>query len=163
LARPRKDELVYCVIGAPAQASVRNREAIIEAAREAVDSVMLCSEPFAVAYGLDMLEDVLVIDIGAGTTDLCRMHGTMPEEADQITMDVGEDAGEEELGRLIKEVNPDAEVTKEMVKEIKERYSYCGDPRERSVVELLIKGKPTPIDVTELVKQACSILIPPFV
>src|SRR5690606_9498724 len=28
LARPRKDELVYCVIGAPAQASVRNREAI---------------------------------------------------------------------------------------------------------------------------------------
>jgi rod shape-determining protein MreB len=45
---------------------------------------MLCSEPFSVAYGLDMLEDVLVIDIGAGTTDLCRMHGTMPEEADQI-------------------------------------------------------------------------------
>src|SRR5688572_15170518 len=85
LARPRKDELVYCVIGAPAQASVRNREAIVEAARESVDSVMLCSEPFAVAYGLDMLEDTLVIDIGAGTTDLCRMHGTMPEETDQIT------------------------------------------------------------------------------
>jgi hypothetical protein len=54
LAKPRKDELIYCVIGAPAQASVQNREAIIEAAREHVDSVMLCSEPFSVAYGLDM-------------------------------------------------------------------------------------------------------------
>jgi rod shape-determining protein MreB len=163
LARPRKDELVYCVIGAPAQASVRNREAIVEAAREAVDSVMLCSEPFAVAYGLDMLEDVLVIDIGAGTTDLCRMHGTMPEEADQITFDVAGDAVDEELGRLVKAAYPEAQFTKEMLKEIKERYSYLGDPPERAIVEIPIKGKPTPIDVTELVKQACSILIPPIV
>ena len=28
MAKPRKDELVYCVIGAPAEASVKNREAI---------------------------------------------------------------------------------------------------------------------------------------
>ena len=53
LAKPRTDELVYCVIGAPAEASMHNREAIIDAAREHVDSVMLCSEPFSVAYGLD--------------------------------------------------------------------------------------------------------------
>ncbi|MEZ5962665.1 MAG: MamK family actin-like protein [Planctomycetota bacterium] len=163
LSKPRKDELVYCVIGAPAQASVKNREAIIDAARESVDSVMLCSEPFAVAYGLDMLEDVLVIDIGAGTTDLCRMHGTMPEEADQITFDVAGDAVDDELTRLIKEAHPDAQFTKEMVKEIKERYSYLGDPPERAVVDLPIRGKPTPLDVTELVKQACAILVPPIV
>src|SRR5690349_1597226 len=84
-AQPRKDELVYAVIGAPAQASIHNKKAILDAARESVDSVMLCSEPFSVAYGLDWLEDVLVIDIGAGTTDLCRMRGTMPEDADQLT------------------------------------------------------------------------------
>ena len=30
--------------------------------------------------------DDSVIDIGAGTTDLCRMHGTMPEDADQSTI-----------------------------------------------------------------------------
>jgi rod shape-determining protein MreB len=33
---------------------------------------------------LRILDDVLVIDIGAGTADLCRMHGTMPEGSDQI-------------------------------------------------------------------------------
>jgi rod shape-determining protein MreB len=64
-SQPRKDELIYAVIGAPAQASIHNKKAILDAAREAVDSVMLCSEPFSVAYGLDWLEDVLVIDIGA--------------------------------------------------------------------------------------------------
>ncbi|HHI67776.1 MAG TPA: hypothetical protein ENJ97_00460, partial [Planctomycetes bacterium] len=49
LCAPRKDELIYAVIGVPAQASIHNKNAIIEAAKDIVDSVMLCSEPFAVA------------------------------------------------------------------------------------------------------------------
>ena len=62
---------------------------------------MLCSEPFSVAYGLDMLQDVLVIDIGAGTVDLCRMHGTMPEDADQITLTTAGDHVDQELSKRI--------------------------------------------------------------
>ena len=73
MIRPRKDELIYAVIGAPAQASINSKNAIINVARESVDSVMLCSEPFAVAYGQDMLEDVLVIDIG------CRNGRPVPD------------------------------------------------------------------------------------
>ena len=122
LAQPRKDELVYAVIGAPAQAQINNKEAIIEAARESVDSVMLCSEPFAVAYGLDWLDDVLVIDIGAGTVDLCRMHGTMPEDADQITLNTAGDHVDSVLAELIRERHPEAQFTVQMVKDIKERH-----------------------------------------
>jgi rod shape-determining protein MreB len=163
MAKPRKDELVYAVIGAPAQASINNKEAIIEAARASVDSVMLCSEPFAVAYGLEMLEDALVIDIGAGTTDLCRMHGTMPEESDQLTIELAGDAVDAELARLITGNCPGAQFTIQMVKEIKERYSYVGDPPERAMVNLPVSGKPTSFDITDLVKKACSILIDPIV
>lgn len=163
LARPRKDELVYCVIGAPAEASVKNREAIVEAARAHVDSVMLCSEPFAVAYGLDWLEDVLVIDIGAGTTDLCRMHGTMPEEADQVMFDVAGDAVDEELARRIQATCPGAQFTIQMVKEIKERHSFVGEPTERCLVDLPVDGKPTQFDLTDQIRGACSILIDPIV
>ncbi|MFT5689976.1 MAG: rod shape-determining protein MreB, partial [Planctomycetota bacterium] len=119
MAKPRKDELVYAVIGAPAQASINNKEAIISAAREAVDSVMLCSEPFAVAYGLDWLEDVLVVDIGAGTTDLCRMHGTMPEDSDQITVTYAGDFVDGALTDNIKKSHPDAQFTTQMIKQIK--------------------------------------------
>jgi rod shape-determining protein MreB len=163
LAKPRQDELVYCVIGAPAEASVKNREAIIEAARAHVDSVMLCSEPFSVAYGLDWLEDVLVIDIGAGTTDLCRMHGTMPEEADQVMFDIAGDAVDAELSRLITENCPGAQFTIHMVKDIKERYGYVGEPAERCIVELPVDGKPTAFDLTEPIRKACSILIDPII
>ena len=58
---------------------------------------MICSEPFAVAYGLELLEDTLVIDIGAGTVDLCRMHGTMPAEEDQITLTTAGDWLDQQL------------------------------------------------------------------
>jgi len=163
VAQPRKDELVYCVIGCPAEASFKNREAIIEAARSHVDSVMLCSEPFAVAYGLDWLEDVLVIDIGAGTTDLCRMHGTMPEEADQVTFDVAGDSVDAELDRLIEQHCPGAQRTVQMVKEIKERYGFVGDASERANVELPVNGKPSMFDLTDVIQQACSVLIDPIV
>ncbi|MCY2956262.1 MAG: MamK family actin-like protein [Planctomycetota bacterium] len=162
LAKPRKDELIYCVIGAPAEASMKNKEAIIEAAREHVDSVMLCSEPFSVAYGLDWLEDVLVVDIGAGTTDLCRMHGTMPEESDQVMFDTAGDAVDAELERLIKQACPGAQVTIHMVKEIKERHGYVGEPAERIMVDLPVDGRPTAFDLTDQIRKACGVLIDPI-
>jgi len=162
-AKPRKDELVYAVIGAPAQASINNKEAILRAARESVDSVMLCSEPFSVAYGLDMLDDVLVIDIGAGTTDLCRMHGTMPEETDQITLTYAGDHVDNELSRRLREKHPEAQFTIQMVKEIKEKYSSVSKEMEKVVVELPVEGKPTPFDITDDLRESCRTLIPPIV
>jgi rod shape-determining protein MreB len=162
-AQPRKDELIYAVIGAPAQASINNKEAILNAARESVDSVMLCSEPFSVAYGLDMLDDVLVIDIGAGTTDLCRMHGTMPEDSDQITNTYAGDFVDDEIMKALKKACPGAQFTKEMVKAIKEKHSSVMDDAGKITVELPVEGKPTSFDVTEPIKQSCRKIIGPIV
>ena len=163
LAQPRKDELVYAVIGVPAEASYKNREAIIDAARATVDSVMLCSEPFSVAYGLEMLDDVLVIDIGAGTTDLCRMHGTMPEESDQVTLTFAGDTIDNELSRLLKENYPEAQFSIQMVKSIKEQYGAVGELLDAAVVELPVNGKPTSFDVTNEIRSACQTIIAPIV
>ncbi|MEX1025063.1 MAG: MamK family actin-like protein [Planctomycetota bacterium] len=162
-ARPRKDELVYAVIGAPAQASITNKEAILEAARETVDSVMLCSEPFAVAYGLDMLDDVLVIDIGAGTTDLCRMHGTMPEDSDQITITYAGDHVDAELARSVRRNFPEAQFSDQMIKTLKERYASVSDGMARVDFEFPVKGKPTKFDVTDPLRDSCRSIIDPIV
>lgn len=162
-ARPRKDELVYAVIGVPAQAQINNKDAILQAARESVDSVMLCSEPFSVAYGLDMLEDVLVIDIGAGTVDLCRMHGTMPEESDQITMETAGDFVDAELGKEISAAFPEAQFTKQMLKDLKERFSTVDETTQPIVVQFPVAGKPTEFDITEQMRTACQRIVPPIV
>jgi rod shape-determining protein MreB and related proteins len=162
-ARPRADELVYAVIGVPAQASINNKEAILEASKECVDSAMLCSEPFSVAYGLDMLDDVLVIDIGAGTVDLCRMHGTMPEDADQVTMTTAGDFVDDNLERLIGERYPEAQITRQMVKTMKERFGSINDNMDPCVVTMPVAGKPTQFDIKEEIKEACAAIVPPIV
>ena len=162
-ARARPDELVYAVIGAPAQATLKNKQAIIEAARACVDSVMLCSEPFAVAYGVEMLDDVLVIDIGAGTTDLCRMRGTMPEESDQITNTFAGDWIDERLSEEIRKAAPRAQFTKEMVKLLKERHSNVSANAPAAMVELPVEGKPQPFDLTDPIRNACSGIVKPIV
>ncbi len=162
-ARPRADELVYAVIGVPAQASINNKETILQAARETVDSVMLCSEPFAVAYGLDMLDDVLVIDIGAGTVDLCRMHGTMPEDTDQVTLKTAGDFVDQELAKLVESAHPEAQFSIQMIKEIKERHGAVAEAMEPAVVNLPVNGKPTTFDLTKQVRKACRMIVPPIV
>ena len=163
LVKPRRDELVYAVIGAPAQASMKSKSAIISIARESVDSVMLCSEPFAVAYGQEMLDDVLVIDIGAGTVDLCRMHGTMPEDSDQITLTTAGDHVDQELSRLIREAYPQAQFSVQMIKDIKERHSTVADVAAPIRDILPVEGKPTEFDLTDQVKAACASIVPPIV
>src|SRR4029078_2739118 len=82
---PPKGTLVYGVIGSPARASILNKQALMDACKGTFEAVMIVSEPLPVAYGTNTLEDALVVDIGAGTTDLCRMHGAIPTEEDQIT------------------------------------------------------------------------------
>jgi len=162
-SKPRKDELIYAVIGAPAQAQINNKEAIVKAARESVDSVMLCSEPFSVAYGLEMLEDVLVIDIGAGTVDLCRMHGTMPEDADQITLTTGGDFVDDELEKEIRDSYPEAQFTRQMIKSLKERSSTVDSTTRGLKATFPVNGKPQEFDITEQIRTACRRIIPPIV
>ena len=163
LCEARRDELIYAVIGVPAQASIHNEKAIVDASRELVDSVMLCSEPFAVAYGLDKLTDVLVIDIGAGTVDLCRMHGTMPEEADQITLYTAGDWLDQEIYREFEQTCTDADFTVNMVRTVKEKYGFVGDAVDPVEVEFPVEGKPTTFDVTEPLRTACKRIVPPIV
>jgi rod shape-determining protein MreB len=163
LAKPAKGATIYAVIGAPAEASVEGKATILEAAANCIDSVIVCSEPFAVAYGLDFLDDTLVIDIGAGTTDLCRVHGTMPGAEDQRTHEIAGDAIDQLLAQLIKEKHPDAQFSINMVRQIKERHASVS-PKMDEVTEILpVAGKPTKFDLTELVYKACYSMVPPTV
>ena len=163
LAAPKPDELVYAVIGCPAQCSIQNKNAILEAARPVVNSVMIVSEPFAVAYGIDVLSDCLVIDIGAGTTDLCRMHGTMPTPEDQMTNRFAGDHVDQRLFELLTKRCSGAAFSIHRIKEIKEKFSFVGDSRDPVEVEFPINGKPTAFQIGNELREACRSIVPPMV
>ena len=163
LAKVAPGKTIYAVIGAPAEASVEGKATLLEAASTCIDCVIICSEPFAVAYGLDFLDDTLVIDIGAGTTDLCRVHGTMPSAADQRTHEVAGDLIDQTLARFIKEKHPEAQFSINMVRGFKEKFSSVSKNMDRAIVTMPVEGKPHEFDITDLVYNACYTLVPPTV
>jgi rod shape-determining protein MreB len=163
MAKVPAGQTIFAVIGAPAEASVEGKATLLEVASGCVDSVIICSEPFAVAYGLDFLDDTLVIDIGAGTTDLCRVHGTMPTADDQRTHEVAGDSVDQTLARLIKEKYPETQFSINMVRAFKEKHSSVSKNMDKAVVTMTVEGKPKQFDVTELVHKACYTVVPPTV
>lgn len=150
---------IYGVIGAPARASVADQEILIEATKGILKAVMICSEPFSVAYGFGILDNVMVVDIGAGTVDICCIHGTLPREDDQITLDKAGDYVDECLSELIKEAYPQAQFTVNMVRNLKERYGFVSRKTDMVMCTLPVKGKPTEFDITDQLRKACSNIV----
>ena len=163
LVHPGRDEVLFGVIGVPSLATNKNKQAILDIAKEVLDSVMIVSEPFTVAYAMERMSDVMVIDIGAGTTDLCRMHGTVPSEEDEVSYTIAGDAIDTKLYELIMAKYPKAQLTQNMCKTFKEQYGFVSDAKDKVEVMIPVDGTPTPHDITEELKGACEILIAPIV
>ena len=154
---------VRAVVGVPAAALRTNKQYLRNSMKGIVDSLMIVSEPFAVAYGLNALLHTMIIDIGAGTTDFCVMKGRYPTEEDQRTLTIAGDSIDAHLLKLVEEHYPQANVTVFMVREWKEKFSFVGEPTQRAVVTAPVKGVPTEIDLTNEIKTACETLLSPTV
>jgi len=163
LTQPPTGAPVYGVIGAPSRANLLNKKVLLEAAAESFDAVVIVPEPFTVAYGMNSLTNTVIVDIGAGTTDICPMHGTYPREEDQVTIPLGGDAIDDEFARRLTELYPQAQVSPNILREIKEKHGFVHDVNEQAVVSLSVKGRPTEFNVTEPLKAACQILVEPIV
>lgn len=161
--RPPKGTAVYGVIGAPSRASRLNKKVLIEVAKGAFDAVLIVSEPFTIAYGMNRLSDTLIIDIGAGTIDLCPIYGTFPREEDQVTVPLGGDFIDEQFYHTVRSVYPEVKLSLNMAREIKETFGCAGEMPERALVTFPIHGKPKPYDLTAPLTDACKMIVQPIV
>lgn len=153
---------VRAVVGVPAEALRVNKQQLRTAFSGLVDALLIVTEPFAVAYGIEALLHAMVIDIGAGTTDLCVMSGRYPTEEDQRTLLNAGDWVDDQLGRLIAARYPEASISPFMVREWKEHHSFVGEPHGSVLVSAPVKGKPTELDITDALRAACEGLVPPI-
>src|SRR5690349_2630007 len=138
-----KNQPVRAVVGVPAAALRTNKQYLRNALKGVVDSLMIVSEPFAVAYGLNSLVHTMIIDIGAGTTDFCVMKGRYPTEEDQRSLTLAGDSIDAHLLKAIQAKHPKASVTLFMVREWKEKHSFVGEAPERVIVSAPVDGVPT--------------------
>jgi rod shape-determining protein MreB len=153
---------VRAVIGVPAEAFRVSKQRLRSVMDGIADSVMLVSEPFAVAYGLEALLHSMIIDIGAGTADFCVMQGRYPNEEDQRTLPNAGDWVDEQLAKLIRERHPEAQFSIHMIREWKEKSSFVGEPKNRVVVTVPVKGKASELDITNEMRAACESILPPI-
>lgn len=152
---------VRAVIGVPAEAFRVSKQHLRAAMDGIADSVMLVSEPFAVAYGLEALLHAMIIDIGAGTADFCVMQGRYPTEEDQRTLPNAGDSIDEQLAKLIREHHPDAQFSIHMIRDWKEKWSFVGQPKDPVLITVPVKGKATELDITNEMRAACESILPP--
>ncbi len=162
LAGPKEGQKVFAVIGVPAEALRVSKQHLRNAVKGVADSLMIVSEPFAVAYGMDSLLHTMIIDIGAGTTDFCVMNGRYPTDEDQRTLTNAGDSVDEQLSTLVKAKAPEARFSIYMVREWKEKGSFVGEPKSPVVVTFPVDGKPTTLDITAEMRRACESLLGPI-
>lgn len=150
------------VVGVPAEAMQSSRQRLRAAMDGIADSVMLVSEPFAVAYGAEALLHAIVIDIGAGTADICVMQGRYPTEGDQRTLPNAGDSIDARLLTLLQERHPEAQFSIHTVRAWKEKWSFVGEPKSRIRVTATVDGRPKELDITDEMRAACESIVAPI-
>ena len=153
---------VHAVVGVPAEAMRVSRQHLRNAVKGIADSLLLVSEPFAVAYGMDALLHTMIIDIGAGTSDFCVMNGRYPTDDDQRTLTYAGDSVDEQLVLQIRARHPEANFSIHMVRDWKEKHSFVGEPKGAVVVEAPVRGKPTSLEITAEMRKACESIVGPL-
>lgn len=159
LVNPPPADRILAVMGIPSRSSQACKHTMIHAAEEVFDSVLMIPEPFAVSYGVDQVRNILAVDIGAGTVDICPIFNSFPLEEDQVTIPYGGDRIDQAFCEQLAREFPDAELSVNMAREIKERFG-CVHGTEKVVnVELPTKGGSSTFDVARSLRAACETIV----
>lgn len=157
---PEEFDEVFGVICSPSHVSFTDKSNLVATLRGQVNAIMVVTEPFATAFGIDEIGGSIVVDVGAGTTDIARIHGTFPTDEDQVTIQEAGDWLDIELMTLISKKFTGAQITKDMVRKWKEESSYVGGDTRTVEVNLSVDGKNQTVDIGDLIQEACELLIP---
>lgn len=159
---------VWAVIGSPAAAKKRDVERLRDAARKVFKRTLIVPEPFLAAMGsrdesrlgkpdyVDPVMNSLIVDIGAGTTDLCIIQGYYPGAEDQISFARAGNEIDLFLHKQLSSRYPDVQLHRVSVTRLKEKHAFVGTPPKPVVGSFPVRGHKVELDVTKEMGQACE-------
>ena len=142
------------VVGAPANCTASQQKDLRSAMVGVLDHILIVPEPFLAAMGLrddpgfrkdgnnsDPTKHSLIVDIGAGTTDLCLVRGYYPTADDQISFPRAGNYIDELLSKAVVRRYPDLKLTRVTLNQLKEAHSFVGG-FDRDVKVKVYVGRP---------------------
>lgn len=170
---PDGNHKLWGVVGSPANASPQRQRDIRATMVGVLDRMLIVPEPFLAAMGLrddpafrrasgesDPTKHSLIVDVGAGTTDLCLVRGYFPTADDQISFPKAGNFVDDMLYQGICRRYPDLKLTRVSITQLKEKHSFVkGFPRD-SKVKVYVDGRPQVLDFGEILQEACDSLTP---
>ncbi|OHE79258.1 MAG: hypothetical protein A3G75_08440, partial [Verrucomicrobia bacterium RIFCSPLOWO2_12_FULL_64_8] len=166
---------VWAVVGSPAHTDAPDLENLRDALGSNFDRFLIVPEPFLAALGIrdeaklndpkysDPVKNSMIVDIGAGSTDLCNLQGFYPTGNDQVCIHKAGNDIDLKLRQLIERKYPDAKLHNVSVTRVKEENSFVGPAKKKVTMKLTIHGKPRELEVSDLIGQACELLVPEIV
>jgi rod shape-determining protein MreB len=172
LVDPGDQHDISGVVGAPANASEEAQKKLRSVMASILDRLLIVPEPFLAAMGLredeaflqlgahsDPTKHSLIVDVGAGTTDLCLVRGYFPTGDDLISINKAGDFVDEQIYKSVQKRFPDLKMTQVTVRKIKELHSFVtGHPRDADV-KVYIEGRPRIIDFSDMIRDGCDQLV----
>ncbi|MBF0584513.1 MAG: rod shape-determining protein [Magnetococcales bacterium] len=163
MAEPRAGDRIRGIIGVPARATVANKAQLLKITEGLMDVCMAVPEAFVVAYGLSKLINTMIVDIGAGTIDLCAMKGAIPKPENQLSILKGGNHVDQLLETAIRDAHSGVQIDRHLARTLKEQHAFVGPPREEVIVSLRVNGKPADLDITDALRVACEAIVPDIV
>ncbi len=169
---PREECAIWAVCGAPADAAAEKIKLMRACVVGLFERVLVIPEPFLAAMGLreeaklgdagyvDPARHSLIVDIGAGTTDMCLVQGYYPAPEDRVSSPIAGDAVDRALADRMRRRWPDLTLSRVTVTQLKEMYSCAGSARREAKVRLFADGTPRVLDIADPVREACEVLVP---
>jgi rod shape-determining protein MreB len=163
------------VVGAPANASPERQRDIRATMIGVLDRMLIVPEPFLAAMGLrddpgfqgssgqdDPTKHSLIIDIGAGTTDLCLVRGYFPTADDQISFPKAGNYIDDLLEQSVSRRYPDVKLTRVSITQIKEQHSAVKGCSREAKVKVYVSGRPQVLDFSAIIQDACDAIASPI-
>lgn len=169
LVDPSRKKRLYVVVGTPAHAPPRHMALARQALASSFHKVQFYPEPFLVVMGLramggegqaDPALNSLVIDIGAGTTDVTVVQGMFPGQERQRSVPFAGDEVDRHLWDRLHHLYPDLDMPKVRVTRLKEQHSRVGEGGGPITLRYPVLGKQQSLDIGDAVRRACEILVP---
>jgi rod shape-determining protein MreB len=175
LVDPDASTPLWGVVGAPANASPDRQRDIRATMIGVLERMLIVPEPFLAAMGLrddpgfrgssgqdDPTKHSLIIDIGAGTTDLCLVRGYFPTADDQISFPKAGNFIDDLLEQAVSRRYPDVKLTRVTITQIKEQHSAVKGRQREAKVKVYVGGRPQVLDFSALIQDACDAIASPI-